>query len=130
MIVIDSSVWIAEFRNETTPSTVFLRSIEREDTIIVLDLVMFELLQGARDNAHANRIERNLRKFEIASAAGPDLVVRAASNHRHLRSRGITIRKSIDVIIATFCIENDHLLLHQDRDFQPFAEHLGLRIAG
>ena len=130
MIVIDSSVWIAEFRNETTPSTVFLRSIEREDTILVLDLVMFELLQGARDNAHANRIERNLRKFEIASAAGPDLVVRAASNHRHLRSRGITIRKSIDVIIATFCIENDHLLLHQDRDFQPFAEHLGLRIAG
>lgn len=130
MIVIDSSVWIAEFRNETTPSTVFLRSIEREDTILVLDLVMFELLQGARDNAHANRIERNLRQFKIAPAAGHDLVVRAASNYRHLRSRGITIRKSIDVIIATFCIENDHLLLHQDRDFQPFAEHLGLRIAG
>lgn len=130
MIVVDSSVWIAEFRNQTTPSTTFLRSIQNENEILVLDLVLFELLQGARDDGHANRIEGNLRQFKVASAAGHDLVIHAASNYRYLRSRGITVRKSIDVIIATFCIENDYTLLHQDRDFQPFAEHLGLRIAG
>lgn len=127
MIVVDSSVWIAEFRNQTTPETTFLRSIKDENTILVVDLVLFELLQGARNDEHANRIEMNLRQFDLVSATEGDLVARAASNYRRLRELGITIRKSIDVIIATFCIENDHILLHQDRDFQPFADHLGLR---
>lgn len=130
MIVIDSSVWIAEFRNQTTPETTFLRSIKDENTILVPDLVLFELLQGARSDEHARRIETNLRQFDIVSATDGYLVARAATNHRRLRDLGITIRKSIDVIIATFCIENDHILLHQDRDFRPFADHLGLRTVG
>ncbi len=128
MIVVDSSVWIAELRDQTTPATTFLRSVKDESTIIVLDLVLFELLQGARNDDHARFLERNLRQFQVVSAANGSLVVLAAANYRRLRSLGITVRKSIDVIIATFCIENDHVLLHHDRDFRPFVDHLGLQI--
>lgn len=127
MIVVDSSVWIANLRNLDTEAVHRLKTIEEPAKIIVGDLILLEVLQGTRDKAHAVRIERDLRQFVVVPMLDPALAVRAAANFRVLRGLGITVRKTIDLIIATFCIENDHDLLHHDRDFAPFAEHLGLR---
>jgi predicted nucleic acid-binding protein len=129
MILVDSSVWIAELRGLDTEPVRKLRSISEPDEILVGDLIMLEVLQGARDERHATRIERNLRQFRIEQMLDDELAVSAAGYYRHLRKRGITIRKTIDLIIATFCIAGAHVLLHDDRDFDPMAAHLGLRVA-
>ena len=129
MIVVDSSVWIANLRREQTEPVRKLRSIERPSQIIVGDLILLEVLRGARDEAHAARIERNLRQFAIEPMLDDRLAVRAAANYRELRHRGFTVRKTVDVIIGTFCLEYGHALLHDDRDFDPFTTHLGLRVA-
>ncbi len=128
MIVIDSSVWIAHLRNAETPAVLTLRNLDGERDILVGDLILLEVLQGARDDRHAALIERNLRQFTIVSMLGERLAVQAARNYRLLRARGITIRKTVDVIIGSFCIAGGHALLHDDRDFDPMVEHLGLRI--
>lgn len=104
-----------------------LRAIADPSDIIVGDIVLLEVLQGARDDAHAAIIERNLRQFPIASMISDSLAVQAARNYRQLRDRGVTVRKTIDMIIGTFCIEQGHELLHDDRDFDPMAQYLGLR---
>jgi len=88
-----------------------------------------EVLRGARDDLHAHRLELELRKFGIVPMVDTRLATVAAKHYRQLRSAGVTIRNSIDLIIATFCIVHDHELLHSDRDFAPFAQHLGLRLA-
>jgi predicted nucleic acid-binding protein len=88
---------------------------------------LLEVLQGARDDSHARQIEQFLRQFEIVPMMNASLAVRAAGNCRLLRQKGITIRKTIDVIIGTFCIENRYFLLQHDKDFSPMAEYLGLR---
>ena len=95
---------------------------------LVGDLILLELLQGARDDGHAARIERNLRQYPIVSMLDEALAVQAARNYRILRARGITVRKTIDVIIGTFCITGGHSLLHDSRDFNPMEAHLGLRV--
>ena len=128
MIVVDSSVWIANLRREQTEPVRKLRSIERPSQIIVGDLILLEVLRGARDEAHAARIERNLRQFAIEPMLDNRLAVRAAENYRELRRRGLTVRKTVDVIIGTFCLEHGHALLHDDRDFDPFTMHLGLQV--
>lgn len=127
MIVVDSSVWIALLRGEASPQVARLRAVENTSDILVGDLVLTEVLQGARDDKHAATIEALMSTFPIVPLLGPSLAPRAAANYRRLRQRGITIRKTADVIIATYCIEHGHLLLHQDRDFDPMAEHCGLR---
>jgi len=99
-----------------------------DDLILVGDLVLLEVLQGARDEAHAAKFERNLRAYRIVTMCNPDIAVRAAHNYRLLRAHGITVRKTIDLIIGTFCIAGDHILLHADRDFEPMAAFLGLRV--
>ncbi len=129
MIVVDSSVWIAHLRDHNTPEVRKLRALDEPDEILLGDLILLEVLQGARDERHAGLIERQLRQFEIASMLSPALAPRIARNYRYLRDRGITPRKTIDVIIATFCIEGSHRLLHADRDFAPMVAHLGLRVA-
>ncbi len=96
--------------------------------IVVGDLVLMEILQGARSEGAARKIELTLTKFGIAQMSNADIVVRAAGNYRKLRSLGVTVRKTIDVIIATFCLERGCQLLHQDRDFDPFEQHLGLEV--
>lgn len=106
-----------------------LRSIDDPSDIIVGDLVLLEILQGARDETHARRIERNLREFRVVSMLDDSLAIKAARNYRLLRGKGVTVRKTIDMIIGTYCIEQDYALLHCDRDFDPMVEHLGLRIA-
>ena len=99
------------------------------DQVLVGELVALELLQGARDDVHAARIRRNLSRFASARMVDRELADQAARNYRVLRQLGITVRKTVDLIIGTFCIEGGHLLLQQDRDFEPMARHLGLRLA-
>lgn len=130
MIFVDSSVWISNLRNTDSEAVRKLRAIAEADDgqLLVGDLVLLEVLQGARDDDHAARIEQNMRHYTIASVLNDELAVRAAKNVRTLRRRGITVRKTIDMIIGTFCIEGGHTLLHEDRDFHPMVEHLGLRV--
>jgi predicted nucleic acid-binding protein len=130
LIVVDSSVWIAQLRGQATAPVQRLRALvaEDDDQVLIGDLILLEVLQGARDDAHAARIERALRAFAIAPMLDPTIAVQAARNYRLLRARGITIRKTIDMIIGTFCLLGGHALLHDDRDFDPMSEHLGLRI--
>ena len=129
MILVDSSVWIAHLRNVASQSVRKLRAIEEPDRILVGDLVLLEVLQGARDETHADQLERALRQFAVVPMLDDILAVQAARNHRLLRQRGISVRKTIDIIIGTFCIAHGHELLHDDRDFLPMVEYLGLRIA-
>lgn len=130
MIVVDSSVWIANLRGQTTEAVRKLfKHLERPDEILVGDVILLEVLQGARDDGHAALIERNLRRFRVEPMLDEDLAILAARHYRHLRQRGITVRKTIDMIIGTFCLERGHVLLHDDRDFDPIAFVLGLRIA-
>jgi predicted nucleic acid-binding protein len=130
VIVVDSSVWIANLRGIHNVAVFKLRAVSdnNSDRILIGDLIMLEVLQGARDDAHAARIEQDLRRFPIARMVDETLAIRAALNYRHLRAQGITVRKTIDTIIGTFCIDGGHMLLHDDRDFDPMARHLGLRV--
>lgn len=126
MILVDSSVWIAHLRGSLTPATAKLEAAVNFEPILVGDLILLEILQGARDEPHAARIERGLRRFQIVPLLDADLAPRAARNYRRLRDMGITIRKTNDIIIGTFCIERGCSLLHDDRDFVAMEEHLGL----
>ncbi len=115
-------------RDEPKISVRKLRSLEELDSILVGDLILLEVLQGAKSEAHAARIEKALRQFEIANLINEELAVFAARNYRILRGKGVTIRNKVDVIIGTFCIARGHMLLHDGRDFDPMATHLGLRV--
>ena len=127
MIVVDTSVWIAHFRNEATSAVTELRAIANPNDIIVGDLILLECLQGARDEVHAAQIEAALRAFQVEDMLGDQPAVEAARLYRTLRALGQTPRKTIDVIIGAFCIRRGYQLLHQDRDFEPMSVHLGLR---
>jgi predicted nucleic acid-binding protein len=129
MILVDSSVWIAQLRGLSTPAVAKLEAAMVSSPIIVGDLILVEVLQGARDDYHAARIERGLRQFDLVALLDPDLAPYVARNYRRLRDMGITIRKTNDVIIGTFCIERGCYLLHDDRDFEPMEAHLGLMAA-
>lgn len=124
MLVVDSSVWIDVLRRD--PLVVKLVAAER-NRIIVGDLILMEVLRGARDEERATRIERDLRQFPVVPLGGREVAVQSAHNYRRLRSLGVTPRSAIDVVVATYCILRRHELVHRDRDFQPMVEHLGLR---
>jgi predicted nucleic acid-binding protein len=127
MILIDSSVWIGHLNNVVSAPVRRLRELIPAGPLLIGDLVLCEVLQGFRSEAEAQLVERSLRRYEAVALSSPDLAVQAAANYRFLRSHGITIRKTIDVIIGTFCIERGHALLHADRDFEPMERLLGLR---
>ena len=126
MILVDSSVLIAHLRGQRTPASAKLEAAASREPLLIGDLVLLEVLQGARDEGHAARIERGLRRFAVVPLLDPDLAARAARNYRALRDLGITIRKTADLVIGTYCIERRHALLHDDRDFAPMERHLGL----
>ena len=126
MIVVDSSVWIAWLRNLNTPETSKLSAL-RPREVIIGDIILLEVLRGARDDRHASQIETELRSFRWETTLSPEIAVRSAANYRLLRSIRVTVRKSADLIIGTFCIEHNNDLLHADRDFIPMQKHLGLR---
>jgi predicted nucleic acid-binding protein len=125
--LVDSSVWIDLLRGKATVQVAQLRQIIHEDDLLIGDLILLEVLQGARNEKDAREFEEALLEFPVVSLLDPDLAIRAAANYRFLRARGITIRKTIDIIIGTFCIERGHALLHSDRDFEPMERLLGLR---
>ena len=129
MILVDSSVWIDYFRSAETSQVALLDSLLGRSQLAVGDLIAAEVLQGVRDEREFKWVKKTLDAFDHVDLAGYDLAVRAAENYRSLRAKGVMIRKTIDAIIATRCIENDLTLLHADRDFLPFVEHFGLKVA-
>ncbi len=129
MILVDSSVWIAHLRGHETEATAKLEAAAGREPLLIGDLILLEVLQGARTEDHAVRIERGLRRHAVVPLLDADLAPLAARNYRRLRALGITVRKTADIIIGTFCIEHRHVLLHDDRDFAPMEKHLGLVVA-
>jgi len=128
MIVVDTSVWIDYFNQRATAETGLLEeSIGREE-LLIGDLILVEVLQGLRTEPEFQRVSGALATLKFQDMAGRDIAVASARNYRFLRSKGITVRKTIDVMIGTFCLLNDHVLLHSDRDFDPMGEYLGLKI--
>ena len=128
MIFVDSSVWIDYFNGRITKQTDILDSLVGDELIIVGDIILTEVLQGFRKDEDFNKARELLDCFIFKEMLGMDIAVESAKNYRILRKKGVTVRKTIDVIIATFCIENDLPLLHSDRDFRAMEEHLALRI--
>jgi len=126
VIVVDSSVWIDFLNGRNAPHVRRLRAILGSEEVIVGDLMLCEVLQGLDSEREAREVEELLQRFEIVPMAGEAIAVAAARNFRSLRKRGITVRKTIDLLIGTWCIENRRPLLHNDSDFRPMARHLGL----
>lgn len=126
MIVVDSSVWIDFLNGRMAPHVERLRAILGVEEIVVGDLMLCEVLQGLESERAARDVEALLRRFAIASMVGDANAVAAARNYRSLRRRGITVRKTVDMLIGTWCIENRMPLLHNDGDFRPMVRHLGL----
>ncbi|RWX75971.1 PIN domain nuclease [Neorhizobium lilium] len=129
MILVDSSVWISVLRGVSTLQTTKFYQIEDLQEVVLGDLVLLEILQGAQSEQHAAEIRKRMHAFDAVPLLSPDLAVKAARNYRLLRSRGRTMSKTADLIIGTYCIENDLSLLHSDKDYLPMAEYLGLQIA-
>ncbi len=129
MIIVDSSVWIDYFNGQVGVHTDFLDQQLGIEPIAIGDLMVTEVLQGFRNDADFRKAKSLLLELSVLELVGRDLAVKAAENYRSLRARGVTVRKTIDTWIATFCIERRHSLLFSDRDFEPFVEHLALKSA-
>lgn len=130
LVLVDTSVLIDYLRLVDTPATQALENFMDSNVNIILgDLVVMELLQGASSEKQARGILEGLKEFQIVSIAGPECAIIAARHYRTLRSKGVTIRKTIDTLIATRCIMDNIPLLYSDRDFDPFVTHLGLKSA-
>ena len=128
MIVADTSVWIANLRGEDTLLTRFLRAIQLENDLLVGDLIVLEILQGVRSEREAATYEAGFMDYGTVPMLDDAVALAAARNFRELRRRGITVRKTPDLIIATFCMVHGHHLLHQDRDFDHFEQLLDLSV--
>ena len=127
MILVDSTVWIDYFRGIETPQVERLDHLLGREELAIGDLILVEVLQGFDDAREFGQAKRALESLIPVDLGGHSLALKAAQNYRALRKRGITVRKTIDTVIATRCIEDGLTLLHNDRDFEPFVEHLGLR---
>jgi len=128
VVIVDTTVWIDYLRGAATEQAAWLdRELDRQ-RIGLTDLILCEVLQGVRGDATVARVQRELCKFIVCSTGGSRLAIAAARNYRFLRNQGRTVRKTIDCLIATFCLESGHALLHRDRDFDPFEDLLGLRV--
>jgi predicted nucleic acid-binding protein len=128
MVVVDTSVWVDYFNGLVTPQTNRLNELLGTERLLVGDLILAEVLQGFRSDTSFRLARSLLEALEVREIGGREIAVASAQNYRALRARGITVRGTIDTIIATFCIAEGHLLLHSDRDFDPFEDHLGLRV--
>ena len=127
-LLIDSSVWIDYFNGVPTAETDYLNHSLGQREIVVGDLILVEVLQGFRKQEDFDAALDILMKFQLVEMVGIEAALSSAENFRHLRSRGAFVRKTIDALIATFCIAEGLELLHSDRDFDPFEEDLGLRV--
>jgi predicted nucleic acid-binding protein len=127
VILVDSSVWISYLNAKSTQETEFLESILGKSPIVLPDLVYSEILQGYRDDIVFQETKSFLDEFPFAIIGSKELALASAQNYRFLRKKGITIRKTINCYIASYCISKDIPLLHSDRNFDPFVAHLGLK---
>ncbi|WP_456417872.1 type II toxin-antitoxin system VapC family toxin [Thiolapillus sp.] len=127
MIFVDSSVWIDYFNGRETPETEKLHSLLGATPICIGDIVLTEVLQGFRSDKDFQLAKKLLTSLVVVNVLDKSIALTGANNFRYLRKKGITVRKTIDVIIATFCMENSITLLHSDKDFIPFQKHLGLQ---
>jgi predicted nucleic acid-binding protein len=128
MILVDSSVWIDYFNRSDTPETSVLDSLLGTEPLLIGDLILIEVLQGFRSESEFARASQFLAAFEFRELVGRRVASESVSNYRGLRARGVTIRKTIDVIIGTWCILNNHQILHCDRDFDPMERYLGMQV--
>ncbi len=128
MILVDSSVWIDHFRGIDTPQVSLLDRVLASEPVAIGDLILVEVLQGFTNDRDFNQARRLLTALTVIEIGGAGIAVQTAQNFRRLRALGITVRKTIDTLIATRCIVDGLTLLHSDRDFDPFAQHLGLRV--
>lgn len=128
MILVDTTVWVDYFNGQITPETTTLDKILSTDEIVIGDIILAEVLQGFRSDQDFEAALQALSRFKQVNMLSPILAIQSARNYRQLRKAGITIRKTLDCFIATYCIENNIELLHCDRDFDPFEQHLGLRV--
>ena len=128
MVIVDTTVWVDYLNGVATPETAWLERENSRQRLGLLDLMVCEILQGLSTDASAARVLRHLRRFEIFESCGVELATAAARNYRLLRTRGRTVRKTVDCLIGTFCLLHDHTLLHRDRDFDAFEEVLGLQV--
>ncbi len=129
MLVVDSSVWIDFFNNVDHPAVDLLQQMldHGEVRIVVPDLVLFEVLRGFRQEHSHRQARRLMESLSVEDTGGAALALVAAQHYRSLRAQGLTVRSGIDVLVASFCIENDYALLHRDGDFSAFETHRGLR---
>jgi hypothetical protein len=128
MVIVDTTVWIDYLRGTENPETRWLdRELQRQ-RLGLTDLILCEVLQGIRDQGAFARVRADLLKFQVFQTGGTELAITAAQNYRDLRQRGYTVHKTIDCLIATFCLQAKHELLHRDRDFDCFEKVLGLRV--
>jgi predicted nucleic acid-binding protein len=128
LILVDSSVWIDYFRGSITAQTEKLDQLLSSEPLAIGDLILTEVLQGFDDERDFNKARKMLTALTVVELGGQETAIQAARNFRALRKRGVTVRKTIDTVIATRCIESGYDLLHSDRDFDPFVDHLGLRV--
>ncbi len=126
MIFVDSSVWVDYFNGRSSTETDYLDELLGKEPIAVGDLVLIEVLQGFRRDSDYNTAKKLLASLEVFTLGGQEIAIKSAANFRLLRKKGITVRKTIDVLIATFCIERKLALLHSGKDFDPFHEYLNL----
>ena len=127
MLVVDSTVWIDYFNGVENSQTDYLDQIVDKTPILIGDLILAEVLQGFREDADFEKARRVLTKYIQVAMVNPELALQSARNFRLLRRQGIAVRKTIDSLIATYCIENEHDLLHNDNDFDGYEKHLGLK---
>ena len=127
MILVDSSVWIDYFKGTVTTQTQILDALLGKEPLAIGDLILTEVLQGFDDDRDFNKAKKMLTSLIVIELGGQEIAIQAAKNFRTLRNLGVTVRKTINTVIATRCIESGYDLLHNDRDFDPFAKHLGLR---
>lgn len=129
MLVVDSSVWIDFFNAAPNPARNVLRKLLNDGDVrlVVPDLVLFEVLRGFRHERDFRQARLLLEGLAVEDCGGEDMALVAAQHYRGLRAVGVTVRSAVDALVAAFCIENDYALLHNDRDFDGFAEHRGLR---
>jgi hypothetical protein len=129
LILVDSSVWIDYFRGRITAQTEKLDGLLGQELLAIGDLILTEVLQGFDNERDFSDAGKMLTSLDVVELGGREIAIQAAKNFRVLRRLGVTVRKTIDTVIATRCIESGFDLLHNDRDFDPFAKHLGLRVA-
>jgi len=128
MVIVDTTVWIDYLRGAENPETLWLERELQQQRLGLTDLILCEVLQGVRDQRTVAQVQADLLKFQVFQTGGTALAVAAAQNYRELRQHGYTVRKTIDCLIATFCLQAKHELLHRDHDFDSFEKVLGLQV--